>query len=249
MAAKCRRRMTRAKTGSSTCFNLERPANRVRHGTDAILNIDNHTLEFELKSVTTASGGLTTVRDFGPDHVAKWKHKHWLIAVYQGDTMLHCKYGSPAAMAPWIEEKWRYIRADFELAKHVPGAIGLETMFAIIGKKSAYTKRDAKDLHKSQYSAQKYAELMDVTEQIPDGKVRPIGYTSERMLEILRDRARYVIERGSTLNNPHIPASYFAGWEEIRRDHAIRLRELVRQWLAANEPQANVPLQGQPDTP
>ena len=60
------------------------------------------------------------------------------------------------------------------------------------------------------------------------------------MLEILKDRARYVIERGSTLNNPHIPASYFAGWEEIKRDHAIRLRALVREWLAANEPQANV---------
>jgi hypothetical protein len=122
-------------------------------------------------------------------------------------------------------------------------------MFAIIGKKSVYTKRDAKDLHKAQYSAQRYIELMDVTEQIPDGKFRPSGYTPERMLEILRDRAKYVIERGSTLNNPHIPASYFAGWEEIRRDHAIRLRELVRQWLAANEPQANVPLQGRPDTP
>jgi hypothetical protein len=52
-------------------FNLERPADRVRHGIDAILNIDNHTLEFELKSVTTAGGGslrsetsgLTTLRN------------------------------------------------------------------------------------------------------------------------------------------------------------------------------------------
>jgi hypothetical protein len=230
-------------------FNLERPANRVRHGTDAILNIDNHTLEFELKSVTTAGGGLTTVRDFGPDHIAKWKHKHWLIAVYQRETMVYCKYGSPAAMAPWIEEKWRYIRPDFELAKHVPEMIGIETMFAIIGNKSIYTKEDAKTLHKAQYSARRYIDLMDVTETTQGDKIRHVGYSPEKMLEILKDRARYVIERGSTLNNPHIPASYFAGWEEIRRDHAIRLRELVREWLAANQPQANVPLPAQRDKP
>jgi hypothetical protein len=34
-------------------FNLERPVPRLRHGTDALLRIDGHTLEFELKSVTT----------------------------------------------------------------------------------------------------------------------------------------------------------------------------------------------------
>jgi hypothetical protein len=223
-------------------FNLERPANRVRHGTDAILNIDNHTLDFELKSVPTGKG-LTTVRDFGPNHIAKWKNKHWLIAVYQGETMVHCKYGSPAAMAPWIEEQWSKIKPDFELARYVPELIGLETMFAIIGEKSIYTKEDARKLNKEQYSAQRYTELMDVTGTTHGNKIRHIGYSPEKMLEILKDRTRYVIKRGATLNNPHIPASYFVGWEEIRKDHAtIRLRELVREWLAANAPQANVPL-------
>lgn len=219
-------------------FNLERPENRVRHGTDAILQIDGRTLEFELKSVTTG-GGLTTVRDFGPDHIAKWKHKHWLIAVYQKDELLHCKYGSPATMAPWIEGKWQYIKADFELAQHVPELIGLNILYAVIGEKAIYSKNDAKNLHKNQYTTQEYKDLMDVQN----------GYSPSRMLEILRDRAKYVIERGSTLNNPHIPASYFSGWEEIRRDHALRLRELVREWLAAEQPQAHVPLELQRDTP
>jgi len=36
---------------------------------------------------------------------------------------------------------------------------------------------------------------------------------------------------GSTLNNPHIPASYFSGWEHIEDDHAARLRELVADAL------------------
>lgn len=228
-------------------FNLQRPANRTRHGTDAILQIDRHTLEFELKSVTTR-GGLTTVRDFGPDHIAKWKNKHWLISVWKGDVLHYCKYGSPAAMAAWIEEKWEYIKPDFELARHVPELITEETMRSVIGAKELYTAEDARKLHKAQYSAARYAELVDAFEAGTRGP-KPMGYSPARMLEILKDRARYVIERGSTLNNPHIPNSYFASWDEIRQDHAIRLRELVRAWLDANEPQAHVPLQAPPDTP
>ncbi len=221
-------------------FNLVQPAGRVRHGTDAILEIEGRTLEFELKS--TSGKGLTTVRDFGPDHIAKWKNKHWLISVYKENTLLYCKYGSPAAMAPWIESKWDYIKADFELARHVPSLIDTQTMGTIVGQKSIYTIADAKKLHKNQYTKEQYLSLMDIQTTVK-GRLRPIGYSPARMIEILRDRAQYVIERGSTLNNPHIPVSYFAEWEEIKQNHAIRLRELVREWLDASEPQAHVPLQ------
>lgn len=89
-------------------FNLERPPNHVRHGTDAVLNFKGHVLEFELKSVTTKGGSLSTVRDFGPDHIRKWKDKHWLVGVYSGDKLVRCRYGSPADMGPWIEDKWEY---------------------------------------------------------------------------------------------------------------------------------------------
>lgn len=60
------------------------------------------------------------------------------------------------------------------------------------------------------------------------------GYSAERMLLILRDRCQYLIERGSTLNNPHIPASYFKGWERIIANHAQRLRELVTKTIQEN---------------
>ncbi len=229
-------------------FNLQQPAKRVRHGTDAILQIGGHTLEFELKSVTTRGRGLTTVRDFGPAHIAKWKNKHWLVSVWDGDTLLYCKYGSPAAMASWVEEKWNYVKADFALAQHVPDLIPIEIMYSIVGVRDIYTLADAKKLHKAQYSKSRYIERMDIIGTVR-GRDKPIGYSPERMLAILKDRARYVLERGSTLNNPHIPPSYYSGWEEITRDHAIRLRELVKDWIDANEPQANVPLQVPHDTP
>ena len=55
------------------------------------------------------------------------------------------------------------------------------------------------------------------------------GYSKEKMLEIYRDRVRYLIERGSTLNNPHIPGSYFNNWDTvIRDDHASNLRNFVK---------------------
>lgn len=183
---------------------------------------DGREIPFELK--TTTDGSVTTVRDFGYEHIRKWKDKHWLISKYarDGQTMEYTLYGSPAAMAKWIEEKEGYIRPDFLLASTVPDALTLQHLHIIVGKKELYTLEDARTLHKKQYPISRYREQMDVTD----------GYSPARMLDILRDRCRYLIERGSTLNNPHIPRSYFSGWEPIMSNHATQLRELVRQALS-----------------
>jgi hypothetical protein len=216
-------------------FNLMRPANRVRHGTDAILLIDGHELEFELKSVTRAKGSISTVRDLGPDHIEKWRNKHWIVALYDGSELLGCRYGSPDAMAPWIHQIWEYVRRDFELAQLLPARLGHAEMFRILGKKEIYSVDDARLLHKSQFTAATYRELMDV-----EG-----GYSADQMLEIMRERAKYLLERGSTLNNPHIPAKFVLSWPEITRDHAVTLRELVRAWLSSTPAGSLM----QPDTP
>ena len=44
-------------------FQLKKPANPSRSGTDAILTLDQLNIPFELKSSTKSS--VTTVRDFG----------------------------------------------------------------------------------------------------------------------------------------------------------------------------------------
>jgi hypothetical protein len=58
-------------------FGLERPTNSSRSGIDAILHLPGVDIPFELKSTSVES--VTTVRDFSPDHVEKWKNKHWSI--------------------------------------------------------------------------------------------------------------------------------------------------------------------------
>lgn len=60
------------------------------------------------------------------------------------------------------------------------------------------------------------------------------GYTAERMRDILQDRANYVIARGSTLNNPHIPANYFEGMTRITDEPAHNLRIMVHDYLKNN---------------
>ena len=204
-------------------FNLSQSAGRTRHGTDAILTLDGTDFELELKSATTIKGGISTVRDLGPSHIKKWENKHWIFAFFKSNDLLYCQYGSPDAMRPWIDEKWDYIKSDFEMAKFVPAHIDLNTMFEIIGEKKIYDWTDAKKLHKNQFSAEHYKQKMD----------RSGGYSPARMLEIFKDRARYVIERGATLNNPHIPAKYFKEWPMIKTDHASQLRAFVRDWIAS----------------
>jgi hypothetical protein len=203
-------------------FKLERIEGAGRADTDAKLSLDGVDIPFELKSSTDDS--VTTVRDFGPAHVAKWKHKHWLIGFYDkdGKTLKYCVYGSPKMMATWVTEKEEYIRVDFELAKTVPPLIHLDLLYQLLGKKDVYSVEDGRLLHKRQYSAAQYLERRDLEN----------GYSPQRMLDILRERCSYIISRGSTLNNPHIPGSYFAGWERITERHAERLRELVAKALA-----------------
>ena len=88
----------------------------------------------------------------------------------------------------------------------------------VVGVKDHYSPIDAKRLQKSQYTAAEYKARMDLEQ----------GYSPERMLEMFRERAKYLIERGSTLNNPHIPADFFSNWTSITNDHAVVLRDKVR---------------------
>ena len=200
-------------------FDLYKDEDEGRSGVDAYLSLEGKNIPFELK--TTSNGSVTTVRDFGPDHIEKWKDKHWLIGFFVGGREYY-KYGSPSMMEEWIQEKKEYIRPDFQLAGLVPSKLELSDLYSILEKKPVYTYNDAKALHKRQYKKSKYIELQDVKD----------GYSPERMLEILKDRGSYLMRRGSTLNNPHIPPSYFNGWTEITENHSAQLREMVSQYYS-----------------
>lgn len=214
-------------------FLLVKDDEEGRAGIDAFLQLGTEILPFELKTTSDSKGSVTTVRDFGRDHIQKWQGKHWLIGFYSANKVKYYKYGSPKMMEPWISKMEQYVSPDFKLASIASSHIELADLFQILGEKDIYTYQDANSIHKRQYTKNKYIQLMDIfTESRKTPK--PIGYSKERMLSILQDRTMYLVERGSTLNNPHIAGSYFDGWEEIKSDFANRLRELVIEALEEN---------------
>jgi len=217
-----------------TSFNLKKSGGR--HDVDAYLDLkgplipaalEGQRVEFELKSVTARTPAIGTSRDVGLAHLQKWRKLHWLFGIYgQDDTgemvLQYCLYGSPQKMAAWFDEKTAYIAADIRLAEYVPDLLTDETLTAVVGQQEQFTLAQAKALMKNQYSALEYSAAADLDDEM---------LSRVAMLSILRSRARYVILRGATLNNPKIPKSYFEGWEKITEDHASRLRELVVESL------------------
>lgn len=199
-------------------FGLYKDKSEGRSGIDAYLKLDGKLIPFELKTTSDRNRSVTTVRDFGPDHIKKWIGKHWLFGFYSTEGVIF-KYGSPERMAPWINEKAAYIAPDFKISELTSTLLTLQDLHQILPEKEVYTLDDARNIQKRQYSIEKYRDLMDMSN----------GYSPGRMLTILQDRASYLVERGSTLNNPHIPGSYFNDWEEIITDHKKTLRRLVKQ--------------------
>lgn len=204
-------------------FNLTVPPDRKRADIDAHLKIDGLDVPFELKSTT--NGSIATARDFGMGHIDKWRAKriHWLFGFYlteedRADYFIYC---SPDDMETWYSNMETYIKPDIALGENLPGHVDESLVRAILGDKAVYTKADALSIMKKQYTAEEYKRLMDTRG----------GYTLGRMTEILRARAEYVIARGSTLNNPHIPANFFNGMEHIVEEPAIKLREFVHDYL------------------
>lgn len=213
-------------------FNLVKPPDSGRGDVDAVLEMEDDagaelTLQFELKSSTKGKASISTVRDFGLHYLEKWREMHWLFGIYDrrsgGDLELrYCLYGSPHMMKPWFDQMAAYIRPDVALGVTAPALITDATLSMIMGDADRFEAVDAKALAKKQLSAEQYRARAD----LPGG-----AFSRSAMLELLRDRAAYLIARGSTLNNPHIPASFFAGWDPITRDHAATLRALVRRAL------------------
>ena len=108
-------------------FKLYKDENEGRAGIDAYMDIDGYTIPFELK--TTSKGSVTTVRDFSPEHIKKWKDKHWLIGFHLGGETYY-KYGSPSMMEEWILSKGDYIAPDFQLANIIPSKFSICTAFS-----------------------------------------------------------------------------------------------------------------------
>lgn len=180
---------------------------RSRSGVDAYLEFVRGGIRYaaplELKSTTT--GSVSTARDVGPPHIKKWRDRVWLFGFYDSDGVVMEKLLmlGPEDMESWISRLERYIAPDFAIGERVAHRLTLEDLYIICGEKNVYQLDDARLLYKRQWRRDRYASEMDLSN----------GYSPNRMLEILRLRARYLNARGATLNNPHIPKRFFSEFE------------------------------------
>jgi len=209
---------------------------------DFVVSGQSYSAPIELKSTTNYS--VSTARDVGPDHIAKWRSRIWVFGFYDasGTKLQKILTLGPDEMEDWIGKIESYIAPDFAIEERVAEKLGLDDLFIICGEKPTYSLDDAMALHKRQWNREKYLAEMDEAD----------GYTPEKMLEILKLRAIYLNQRGSTLNNPHIPRSFFAKFdaetiditdsntEEVAVAIQNRIREITLSHNALREISATV---------
>lgn len=203
-------------------------AGQGRSGVDAFLDFSTaesrYSVPVELKSSTNWS--VSTARDVGPAHIAKWRSQVWVFGFYDasGTELKRVLTLGPDDMEPWIGRIERYIAPDFAIGDRIAHRLTLEDLHIICGEKPIYSIEDAQALHKRQWHSDMYAAQMDMSQ----------GYSPGRMLDILKLRARYLNARGATLNNPHIPKTFFAGFLGQIVDAGTSEAGVLRATIRAN---------------
>ncbi len=206
-------------------FNLVWDPDHSRGGEDAwfeaTVKSKKLRVAVEVKSTTTDS--ISTARDVGMEHIRKWREKIWVIGYYSTEgsrgkpRLLSTLCLTPDEMEPWIAQVEGYIKPDFDLGALASGKLTLQDLAVICGEKDNYSLADAQRLYKKQWTLEEYRAAMDVAG----------GYSPAFMLTVLKQRAGYLMARGSTLNNPHIPKSFLKRFDDqlITHEHAARMRE------------------------
>jgi hypothetical protein len=220
-------------------FNLTWNPSHQRAGVDALLNIfvngRNYQFEVEVKSTTGTT--VSTARDVGMEHIQKWRTKLFVIGFYSKEArrpeLRNCLCLTPIDMEPWVASIEKKIATDFKIALRASRTLTVSDLFEVCGQKLTYSLDDAKQLHKMQWTSEEYKAALDTTEH---GKQ---SISQAKMLDILRLRAKYIAERGATLNNPHITKAHldkFIGTsrEVLDTSWAASIRAIATEFVQNN---------------
>lgn len=220
-------------------FNLSWNPSHQRAGVDALLDVlvDGRNYQFEVEVKSTTGTTVSTARDVGMEHIQKWCTKLFVIGFYSKEVrrpeLKSCLCLTPVDMEPWVGSIEKKIAKDFKIALRASRTLTQDDLFEVCGKKPAYSLDDAKQLHKMQWSADEYKAALDT-----DGQGRQ-SISQGKMLEILRLRAKYIAERGATLNNPHITKAHLDAFigtprEVLDTSWASSIRAIATEFVRAN---------------
>ena len=168
---------------------------------------DHEDIPFELKSSTGNS--VSTGRDVGHDHLNKWNNIDWLVGFYTdrgGELILDELYHFGPGDLDWFEEKMEYIQPDYDLLELLSKSIDDRYVTEVFGPESEFDIEVVKKFLKRQKmypSGEKLTvSMIGEMADLPSGK-----FSRMAMTKVVKERAKYLIHRGGTLNNPHIPKS------------------------------------------
>lgn len=220
-------------------FNLNWDPAHQRAGVDAILdfNVAGRLCRFEVEVKSTTGETVSTARDVGVEHIAKWRRMLFVIGFYSREArrpeLQRCLCLTPIDMEPWIASIEAKVLIDFKLASRASRRLVLDDLFDVCGEQQNYSVTDAKRLHKQQWSGEEYNNALDI---IVDGKPR---ISPGKMLEILQLRSKYIAERGATLNNPHVTKSFLDSFANTDRvisgpNWAAEVRRIATAFVEAH---------------
>lgn len=228
-------------------LNLEQRPDRQRHDEDAHLDLDfdgrQIRLLFELKSAAE-NQDFGTGRDTGMPQLRRWARMHFVFGWFtpRDNVPRRLWYGSPAMMRTWNRAEQDYLAPDLLLTEMVPELIDDWVMERVLGDKDVYTFADLRRLVKDHWNAKAGQGLLN--RYVANADVRRASraadclYSREMALEAVRDRARYLLARGSTVNNRKISRAYvLEHCQEITGPQwALNLYRAVQTALAAEPP-------------
>lgn len=188
-------------------FGLRQESGSSRGDNDAFLDLDGKPAQcLELKSSTTSD--FVTARDFGLQHILEWRTKHILGSFYDkgGNSIKWSLLIPNCILNEWLEEQVSYIRCDISIIESLREELSQEmarqVRLDIFGAKDYYTLEELKRLLKKQISNEQYLQFLDI---IIDGKR---FCSPEQMDSAISMRTRYLLNRGTSRNNPHISVSW-----------------------------------------
>lgn len=230
-------------------FNLDWDSAHQRGGVDALLDvkIDGKTYQFEVEVKSTTGTTVSTARDVGMDHIQKWRKMFFVVGYYTKEArrpeLKSCLCLTPVDMEPWIASIERKISTDFKIALKASRTLTQVDLFDVCGKKQTYSIEDAKNLHKMQWSNGEYRAALDTVEE---GQQR---ISQAKMLDILQLRAKYIAERGATLNNPHITKTHLATFtgsdrEVLDSSWAASIRSIAEDFVRTHPNHPSITLVG-----
>jgi hypothetical protein len=139
-------------------------------------------------------------------------------------------------MKPWIDSIEAKIGFDHRIAQRAADGLVLADVHALLGHAGPYGEELARAVLRQQWSMQDYAAAADTV-----GADGMPAYSGPAMLAVVRRRALYIAQRGSTLNNPHIGkqhlSAFFGTDREVRADWAAQVRRIAAGWLSAERGQ------------